>query len=397
MAQEYLNKRDIETRMKAERVLEELPSFVHDFYDAKAVSKKELTRHAYVRDIREFFWYLLGDNAFILASELDKSVSPSEITLDALSFVKPKIITEYMAFLADQGAKTSSIKRKVASLSTFFKWLYNNGDISSLPTATIEWPAADKSKSIIYLDAEETRKLLDGVLSNDKQIFYLDELGNRTESVSKDAVKRKEDGKGALKNKSGEYEIDDITAATRKRRERLVSRNYLIIALFLHTGIRVSELVSIDLEDIDFKRMMITITGKGGKTRPVGFGNELVVKAMSDYLNGSKGRKELVSRKNPTSALFVSSSGNRITVRMVETMIKEMVQTYLPDLMVKDDFSPHKLRSTCATRLLKQTGDIKKVSDLLGHDNISVTAAHYAALEKLQNAEDLQSFDIDEW
>ena len=78
-------------------------------------------------------------------------------------------------------------------------------------------------------------------------------------------------------------------------------------------------------------------------------------------------------------------------------MIKEMVQTYLPEYDDKDKFSPHKLRATCATRILTQTGDIQLASTQLNHKGIAVTAAFYAELQKEQQKERVKKLDMNEW
>ena len=118
------------------------------------------------------------------------------------------------------------------------------------------------------------------------------------------------------------------------------------------------------------------------------------MKALKDYI--AVERRYLVGTNYSQTALFVSTNGKRISVRQVETMIKEMVQTYLDgdEFIKKEDFSPHKLRSTCATRLLDQTGDIKGVSDLLGHESIDITARKYAALSQLKNAKEMEKHNL---
>ena len=96
-------------------------------------------------------------------------------------------------------------------------------------------------------------------------------------------------------------------------------------------------------------------------------------------------------------ALFVSNRGTRISTRSVELIIKEKVLTYLPDIKNKDNITPHKLRSTAATRLLSQTDDILLVSKQLGHASPAVTAKHYAQLQEEKEKHRLASLDITNW
>jgi len=86
-----------------------------------------------------------------------------------------------------------------------------------------------------------------------------------------------------------------------------------------------------------------------------------------------------------------------MTVRMVELMVKEMVKTFLPDFEDKDIFSPHKLRATCATRILTQTGDIQLAATQLNHKSITVTSQFYAELQKEQQKEKIKNLDVNNW
>ena len=109
-----------------------------------------------------------------------------------------------------------------------------------------------------------------------------------------------------------------------------------------------------------------------------------------------QGRQSLKPQKG-NKAVFITTRGTRMSVRSVELMIKEMVKTYLPEYEDKDKFSPHKLRATCATRILSQTGDIQLASTQLNHTNISVTAEFYAALQKDRQRETIRNLDMNSW
>ena len=380
MANEYLLDRDNKTIAKSKAILDQLPDYVKQFYDAKKSAKKELTRYAYVLDIKEFLEYLSPIH----------HIEVKKFPFELLGELSVQDIDEYKNELLKKYA-ASSVRRKLASLSSFYKYLVLAGFVKNNPAAIIDWPKEDKSRAIVYLDEEQTATLLRGIYANDKQIYYLNDAGETALS----SVKDKDAVKGKAQNKYTDYIVRDIDDLTRKRREKVRMRNYCIALLFLKTGMRVSELVSIDLDDIDMKETMINVTGKGGKTRPVGFGEPGIVSALKEYINID--RRALTSKNKAEKALFVSTSGKRISVRNVETMIKEMVQTYLADdeFVKKEDFSPHKLRSTCATRLLKDTdGDITGVSELLGHDSIEITARRYAAIKQKENAKKMQEKNL---
>lgn len=382
MSNTYLNERDNTYMRKSKEILKELPPYVKMFYDAKKGAKKELTRFAYIQDIRDFLVYL---------ADIHDIDSPKDVPYELLDKLVVQDVDDYKYHLYDL-YQPSSVKRKLASLSSFYKYLVLAGITRNNPAAVIDWPGEDKSKAIIYLNERQTSALLNGILANDKQLYYLDKNGELSKSGISTADAPKVP-KGSTLNKHSRYIVGDISSYTRTRREPVKLRNYLITLLFLKTGIRVSELVSIDLDDIDHENHLINVTGKGGKTRPVSYSEEdstgvqIIEMFLMDYIRKDRTR---FTQKNPgEQALFVSARGKRLTVRQVETMIKEMVQTYLheEEFLNKDDFSPHKLRSTCATRLLEQTGDIKGVSSLLGHESIEITSRRYAAIEERKNAE----------
>ena len=384
MSNEYLIERDNKTIEKSKALLDNLPPYVRQFYDSKKGAKSELTRYAYIQDIREFLEYLSPIH------HKDVKGFPFEY----LESLEVQDIDEYRNVLF-KTYKASSVKRKLASLSTFYKYLILAGFVKNNPASVIDWPKEDKSKAIVYLDDEQTSRLLNGIYTNDKQIYYYKEIkdsnGKVIDQVLETSTRSGTAIKGKQLNKGLKTKIGPIDAATRKRREKIRLRNYCITVLLLKTGMRVSELVSIDLGDIDFRNTMINVTGKGGKTRPVGFGEPAIVSALRNYIEFD--RKALLGQNTNENALFVSTAGRRVTVRSIEYMIKEMVMTYLADdeFVKKEDFSPHKLRSTCATRLLKETGgNIKGVSEFLGHESIDITAKRYAAISQMENAREME-------
>ena len=133
-----------------------------------------------------------------------------------------------------------------------------------------------------------------------------------------------------------------------------------ILTLLLHTGIRVSEMVGIDLQDIDWNEMRIRIFRKGRKEQYVYF-NEPVREALEDYIQNER----KVSSED-MNALFISRKGQRISVRAVERLVKKYTASAVPMKRI----TPHKLRSTFATNLYEETGDIYVTSDALGHSSL---------------------------
>ena len=141
----------------------------------------------------------------------------------------------------------------------------------------------------------------------------------------------------------------------------------------LGTGIRVSECVGLDVEDVDFKNNGIKVTRKGGNEMVVYFGHE-VEKALKKYLEV---RKNIVPVAGHEHALFYSTQRKRIGIQAVENLVKK----YAGAITTTKKITPHKLRSTYGTTLYQETGDIYLVADVLGHRDVNTTKKHYAAMD----------------
>jgi site-specific recombinase XerD len=420
VSREYREEVVIKYEAQISKTLSHAPNYIKDFYDHMHNGRREIsTQFAYVRDIIMFIDYMRTTIPFFKETEL------KDFPIDVFNQLTVKDMNEYRTYLHDiQFLSNSSIKKKFAAISAFYKFAKSEGYTTNSPLDDFEQPAINK-KRIIKLDAAMSNQLLEGILRND---MY---LANTV------------DGERPL----------PIPEQVYIKREPLVLRNYAICCLFLGSGLRVSELVGLDLDDISFTQGSLNIIAKGGDEIQVYFGEE-VARALMTYINGTplptglvekyaythsdavewckshllevgfkdklisafpghdkafysdltmlaasmrrQGRNGLKPLKN-CDAVFISSRGKRMTVRMVQLMIKEMVKTYLPDFDDKDIFSPHKLRTTCATRILTQTGDIQLASTQLNHKGIAVTAAFYAELQKEKQRDKVRSLDMNDW
>ena len=166
---------------------------------------------------------------------------------------------------------------------------------------------------------------------------------------------------------------DKLTKSQQKFHDKTKTRDMAILTLLLGTGMRVSECVGIDINDIDFKNSGIKIRRKGGNETVIYFGEE-VENALLDYLEE---RKLIVPQDGHENALFLSLQKRRIGVRAVENLVKK----YSSLVTNLKKITPHKLRSTYGTALYKETGDIYLVADILGHKDVNTTKKHYAAIE----------------
>ena len=148
-------------------------------------------------------------------------------------------------------------------------------------------------------------------------------------------------------------------------------RDFALLSLFLGTGIRVSECVGMNLQDVDLENNAFLVTRKGGNQVILYFPPE-VAEALADYMAERNGIETLPGHEE---ALFLSLQRRRITQRAVQNLVKKYAASAAP---LKSKISPHKLRSTYATNLYQETGDIYLVADVLGHTSVDTTRKHYA-------------------
>ena len=329
----YQERNNIENQRKLRSVMSELPAFTLSFFRGIEPRTSSLTRLGYGYDLRIFFEFLQEHNP-----EIGK-LSMRDIPMDTLDHIKALDIEEYMEYLKlyEKDGKTYTntergIARKLASLKTFYNYYFKKELIFTNPAVLVSAPKIH-DKSIIRLDIDEVARLLDNVESGEqmtgKQLAY---------------------------------------------HEKTKVRDLALLTLFLGTGIRVSECVGLDIDDVDFKNNGITVTRKGGNQMVVYFGDE-VQNALENYLETSRAATTPLSGHE--NALFLSSQRKRIGVQAVENMVKKYAKQVTPNKKI----TPHKLRSTYGTNLYKETGDIYLVADVLGHKDVNTTKKHYAAID----------------
>ena len=170
-------------------------------------------------------------------------------------------------------------------------------------------------------------------------------------------------------------EVEDGSGLTKKEmsyHQKNGTRDLALLTLLLGTGIRVSECVGLDLNDVDFDNQRLKVRRKGGYEDLVYFGEE-VAEALQNYLEE---RKAVIPLPGHEEALFLSMQNRRLTVRSVENLVKK----YTSRVTTVKKITPHKLRSTYGTTLYQETGDIYLVADVLGHADVNTTKKHYAKL-----------------
>ena len=329
----YHEQNDIENTLRLRDVLKTLPPFCRDFFRAIEPRTTTKTRISYAYDIRIFFQFLLEQNPAFRDWSMDA------FTVDVLDQLTAVDLEEYEEYLKvyQAGDKTETngergLKRKMSSLRSFYAYYFKREMIHTNPTVLVDVPKIHQ-KSIIRLEADEVALLLD----------YIEHGG------------------------------DDLTGQKKVYYEKTKDRDLALVTLLLGTGVRVSECVGLDIEDVDFKNNGIKVTRKGGNEMVVYFGPE-VEKALKNYLEV---RKNIIPVEGHEHALFYSTQRKRIGVQAVENLVKK----YARQVTTTKKITPHKLRSTYGTALYQETGDIYLVADVLGHKDVNTTKKHYAALD----------------
>lgn len=330
----YHEQTDIHNIMKLREVLKTLPPFARDYFRSIDATTTTKTRISYAYDIRVFFQFLLDENPAF------KNHSMDSFTVDILDRIQALDIEEYMEYLkvykgSGENLNTNGergLKRKISALRSFYAYYYKREMIRTNPTVLIDMPKIHE-KAIIRLETDEVAMLLD----------YIEHCG------------------------------DHLTGQKKVYYEKTKERDLALVTLLLGTGVRVSECVGLDVEDIDFKNNGIKVTRKGGNEMVVYFGAE-VEKALKNYLTVRKGITPVSGHEH---ALFYSTQRKRIGIQAVENLVKK----YTREITTTKKITPHKLRSTYGTALYQETGDIYLVADVLGHKDVNTTKKHYAALD----------------
>nr|MBU1328253.1 tyrosine recombinase XerC [Candidatus Omnitrophota bacterium] len=261
---------------------------------------------------------------FINYLEIEKNASDHTVTnykIDLREFsesLKDKPIEQvthldvrlFLARMKEKNFSKSSVARKMACLRSFFKFLYREGYIKSNPAVSLSTPKIDK-KLPLFLSTDDVAKLLESPDPSDAM---------------------------GLRDKA-------------------------ILETLYSTGIRVSELVGLDMEDIDFISGVLKVAGKGKKERLVPIGDK-ALRAIKAYFEKIK-----VIDINEKKPVFLNKSNRRASDRAV----RRIVHRYIHKTSLNENISPHSLRHSFATHMLDRGADLRSVQELLGHANLSTT------------------------
>ena len=328
----YFEQVNMDNELKIREMLRDLPPFCKEFFIGIESSTQSRTRLAYAYDLGVFFHYMHENNPVFAKKEI------REFPMSMLDEITPMDIEEYLysiRYYMKDGTEHKNdergISRKLASLRSFYNYYFRKQLIEKNPAELVKMPKLHE-KNIIRLDVDEVVK-------------FLDQVENGT----------------------------DLTERQKKFHEQTRVRDLAMMTLMLGTGIRVSECVGLDMDDVDFRNNGIKVHRKGGTETVVYFSDEVRDALLPYYTE----REKITAADGHTNAFFLSLQKKRIQVRTVENMVKK----YSKLVTSLKNITPHKLRSTYGTSLYRETGDIYLVADVLGHKDVNTTRKHYAAQE----------------
>ena len=369
MEEKNLSRQAMSHERQLKNYISTFPDYMQKYFTENPSSSTLNTLYNYALDMNAFMQYMRRTERSLRHTEsrdFPLSVFEHFTSYDAQSY----LVT------LELGQARNTVSRKYTSLVSFFKYLNVTGQIDNFPFLTVTRPKPTKGDINIYLSDKQISRVLNGTL---KSTRYL------------------------VKNEDGTHASLPITTAVRFKKEKTAYRNYAILMAFTHTGINVSELIALNLNDVHFDEGYFSVVRKDGKRKAVYF-DQKTADALRLYLNGDKLPEDLL-RKYPDfrnisdfcriymaaadierraareysrdddeflgdieriarwhrkrgrealqaapgeNALFISIRGTRMSVRMVEVMVREMVMTYLPDLPYGNKITPSRLRASYA-------------------------------------------------
>ena len=325
----------------------ELPEFCNDYFLGTRQVISSRTHLAYAYDLKVFFEYIHNTKSGY------KNIPVTEFPIALLDDITRKDIIQFLEYVSlyekdgkERMNDEKSRARKLSTLKSFYRYFYTNELIKNNPAALVPMPKIHE-KEIIRLDINEVVELLDLVERGDK-----------------------------------------LTAGEKRYFNKNSVRDFTILTTMLGTGIRVSECVGLNLQDLDLEENRFKVRRKGGNESIIYYGEE-VAAALERYLSI---REHEIPMEGHENALFLSIQKKRMSVRAMENMVTK----YTEKLNCLKRITPHKLRSTFGTNLYRETNDIYMVADFLGHKDVNTTRKHYASISDDKRRNAIRNFKLRE-
>jgi len=261
---------------------------------------------------KQYLYYLMDFEKYIKKLNVD------------ICKVKPFHVEKYRNCLTKNGNKASIVNGKLSAIISFYNFLIKNGFVDKNPCDNDMKLKIAEKESVVYMTDEEIHKLKENIVS--------------------------------CKNRHS---------------DRFVLRDLCIVQLGCATGLRVSAIVNIDIDDIDFEQMTIKVVEKGNKVRTIYIG-ENTVNSIKNWLK----ERVITVRNKEERALFIGNHGGRMSASAVRNLLKHDAGEFGKHI------TPHKMRSTCAMKLYDKTGDIYLTAQQLGHANVKNTMIYAKATEE---------------
>ena len=267
----------------------------------------------------------------IRAYESDLIQFRNRLDQAGLQEITPSVLSTYVDELGSGEYRDSSIRRKVAALKVFFRFMEERGVVSDSPAKSLKVPAPSEQPVPNVLSQKEIKALLEAPKVQIRELAPL-----------------RESSPGAA------------------NRFFCAVRDNLILDLLFSSGIRIGELVTLDCSHIDLDSLRIRVTGRATRAREIELKSRELIRAMCDYLDLR------AEREVPHDALFVGRGGTRLTIYSIENVFKKYLQ--LAD--IRRHLTPHALRHTMASLLVGSGTDLKTVQEVLGHASILSTQVY---------------------
>lgn len=327
----YRQEQDIKSENRYIRYASRLPEF-YDRFCSTAV--RSTSRAIYAYNAYEFFKYMVTSNPSLMRCDtVDESIK--KITLEDLEKVTQLDAAEYLKYLQKKYAVATQ-NAKLNAISTFYLNLYQLGQIEKSPFLKIRRPKMPKKDTVVHMAKEETDDFLN-VIKNGTNL-------TKREKSHHDSI-----------------------------------RDTAIFITFLDTGIRISELVGIDVADLDFYDHSIGIIRKG-RTEDRVFMSDRVEKCIKEYMEQRD--LKLKAARMTSTALFLNDKLERLSVRAVQRLTKR----YRELANIHKQITPHRLRATFAMDFLEETEDLLLLQNAMGHANPSTTEIYAKASKQRQKA-----------